>query len=75
MIYEARSGTSATGWVTNTSRPASLGTRQVLGFVAAALGPMLLVGTWATLLTLNLYAQTANAAIDGTTSTIRAWIA
>jgi two-component system sensor histidine kinase MprB len=75
MIYEARSGTSATGWVANTSRPASLGTRQVLVFVAAALGPMLLVGTWATLLTLNLYAQTANAAIDGTTSTIRAWIA
>jgi hypothetical protein len=59
----------------NSFMPHSLVTRHVLAFVAAAVGLMQLAGTWTTFLIFNLSAQTAKAAIDGTTSKIRARIA
>jgi signal transduction histidine kinase len=59
----------------NSFMPHSLAARQELAFVAAAVGLMLLAGAWTTFLLFNLYDQTAKAAIDGTTSTIRARIA
>ncbi|MEA2720967.1 MAG: two-component system, OmpR family, sensor kinase [Candidatus Eremiobacteraeota bacterium] len=56
-------------------RPRSFAMRLVFAYVGAAVGLMLLIGIASTVFTFSLYAQTANGAIQGTSSTIERRIA
>lgn len=56
-------------------RPRSFATRLVVGFVAAAIGLMLIIGIASTLFTFQFYARTSNAVIADTARTIQARIA